>query len=77
MAQFMAFTAYGKEIKKKLIDLGMPQTWLIERVREKTGLYFDCSYLYKIQTGKLQNPSIITAINEILNLSYLPGKETT
>jgi len=63
------FTVYGKEIKKRLIDLGRPQTWLIDQVREKTGLYFDDSYLYKIQTGKLSTPSIIAAINEILNLS--------
>lgn len=65
MAQF---AVYGKEIKKRLIDLGRTQTWLIERVREKTGLYFDDSYLYKIQTGKLSTPSIVAAINEILNL---------
>ena len=62
------FTVYGKEIKKRLIDLGRPQTWLIKQVREKTGLYFDDSYLYKIQTGKLSTPSIISAINEILDL---------
>ena len=65
MAQF---AVYGKEIKKRLIDLGRTQTWLIEQVRKKTGLYFDDSCLYKIQTGKLSTPSIVTAINEILNL---------
>ena len=65
MAQF---AVYGKEIKKRLIDLGRTQTWLIERVREKTGLYFDDSYLYKVPPGKLPTPPIVAAINEILNL---------
>lgn len=63
------FTVYGKETKKRLIDLGKPQTWLIDQVRAKTGLYFDDSYLYKIQTGKLTTPTIIQAINEILGLT--------
>lgn len=61
-------TPYGKQIKKRLVDMDQSQSWLIEQVRKKTGLYFDDSYLYKIQTGKLSTPSIVTAINEILNL---------
>lgn len=61
-------TAFGKEIKKRLIDLEHPQTWLIERVKERTGLYFDDSYLYKIMSGTLSTPSIVNAINEILEL---------
>ena len=40
----------------------------IEQVREKTGLYFDDSYLYKIRSGKLATPKIVTAIREILDL---------
>lgn len=61
-------TDFGKEIKKKLIDMDRTQTWLIEQVREKTGLYFDDSYLYKIQVGKLSTPKIVSAIQEILDL---------
>lgn len=62
-------TAYGKQIKKRLIDLGMTQTWLIEEVAQKTGLYFDRSYMCKIQSGQLATPSIVAAINEILDLN--------
>lgn len=61
-------TPFGKEIKKRLVDMGHTQTWLIERVGEKTGLYFDRSYMYKIQTGKLAAPKIVQAIREILDL---------
>lgn len=67
-------TDFGKTIEKRLIDLGQPKKWLIEQVCEKTGLYFDDSYLYKIRTGKLTTPSVVSAINEILEL---PGKEET
>lgn len=65
MAQF---TGFGKEIGKKLIDLGRPQIWLINEVRNKTGLYFDDSYLYKIKTGQLAPPKIVQAICDILGL---------
>jgi hypothetical protein len=61
-------TGFGKEIGKKLIDIDRPQVWLIERVREETGLYFDDSYLYKIKTGKLSTPKIVQAIRNILEL---------
>lgn len=60
-------TDYGISIKKRLTDMGKSQNWLIESVREKTGLYFDTSYLHKVMTGKEKSPKIITAINEILD----------
>lgn len=59
---------FGKAIKIKLITLGKTQNWLIEQVKEKTGLFFDSSYLYKIMVGKAKTPSIVTAIREILDL---------
>ena len=59
---------FGKEVKKKLVDMGKTQEWLIAEVRKKTGLYFDSSYMYKIQTGQLTTPKITQAIQEILKL---------
>ena len=59
---------FGKEIKKRLIDLEKTQAWLIEQVGETTGLYFDGSYMYKIQTGQLSTPKVVQAIREILDL---------
>lgn len=59
---------FGKQIKKRLVDLDRPQFWLIDEVRKKTGLYFDRSYMHKIQTGQAKNPKIIGAIQEILEL---------
>lgn len=64
----MATTAFGKQIKKRLVDLEKTQIWLIERVRERTGLYFDDSYLSKIINGTLATPKIVGAIREILEL---------
>lgn len=61
-------TAFGKDIGKRLIDLERPQVWLIDQVRQRTGLYFDDSYLYKIKTGQLSTPKIVQAIRDILDL---------
>lgn len=61
-------TLYGKRIEKKLIDMDKNQEWLIAQVKEKTGLYFDTSYMHKIKTGQLATPKIVAAINEILGV---------
>lgn len=62
-------TPFGKEIKKRLVDLERKQAWLIDQVAEKTGLYFDGSYLHKVMTGQLKSPKIVQAIREILGIS--------
>ena len=61
-------TEFGKVIKVKLVQIGRSQKWLIEEVSKKTGLYFDRSYMYKIQTGQLATPRIVEAIKEILDI---------
>ena len=67
-------TGYGISIKKRLTDLGKSQNWLIESVREKTGLFFDTSYLHKIMTGKEKSKKIVDAINEILEIGAEDGQ---
>lgn len=64
----MAFCEFGKNVKKKLVDIDKTQTWLIEQVRQRTGLFFDDGYLYKIMTGQRSAPNITKAIREILDL---------
>ena len=59
---------FGKEVKKKLVDLEQTQEWLMQQVREDTGLFIDSSYLYKILTGKLAPPKIVESISKILEL---------
>lgn len=48
--------------------MGKTQKWLEEAVAEKTGLFVDNGYLYKIFTGKKHPDKIVTAICEILNI---------
>jgi len=64
------FTDYGKTIKKRLIDIDRSQTWLCREVGERTGRYFDDSYLSKICRGKTVPfmDSAVSAINDILGL---------
>ena len=62
------FCQYGKEVKKKLVDMDKTQAWLIEQVKLDTGSYFDGSYLYKILSGKMDSPRMVASINKILGL---------
>ena len=66
--EIATITPFGKEIKKRLVDLERSQAWLIDSVSEKTGLYFDRSYMNKIMKGQLYTPKIVQAICEILSI---------
>jgi len=59
---------FAKKIKKKLIDVEKNQTWLVEKIRDKTGLYCDSSYLSMILNGKKNSPRIKSTICEILEI---------
>lgn len=59
---------FGKEIKIRLVEMDKNQTWLIERVKEKTGLHFDGGYLWKVMAGEIATPGIVAAIREVLGL---------
>ena len=60
------YTDFGLFLKTELLLRVKYQKWLEEAVRERTGLYVDGSYLYKILTGKRNAPKITEAITEIL-----------
>jgi len=67
-------TAFGKEIKKRLVDVDQTQDWLIEQVKQETGLFFDGGYLYKIMAGKRNAPTLTAAIRKILELPELENE---
>ena len=62
------FTDFGLCVKTELLRIGKEQKWLEEAISEKTGLYVDNGYLYKILTGQRNAPKIVAAICEILNI---------
>ena len=66
------FTDFGLCVKTKLLQMGKEQKWLEEAVTEKTGLFVDNGYMYKILTGQRSAPKIVAAVCEILNI---PVKE--
>lgn len=68
-------TDFGIAVKVRLMEMQKTQTWLVEQVKERTGTYFDSSWLHRILTGKLPaesgyegNPSKIEVIREILGM---------
>ena len=62
------FTDFGLCVKTELLRNGKEQKWLEEAVSEKTGLFVDNGYMYKILTGQRNAPKIVDAICEILNI---------
>ena len=62
------YSDFGLSVKTKLLQLGKEQKWLEEAVSEKTGLYVDSGYIYKILTGQRNAPKIVSAIREILEI---------
>jgi len=62
------FSGFGLCVKTELLRTGRDQKWLEEAVSEKTGLYVDRGYMYKILTGQRSAPKIVAAIREILNI---------
>ena len=62
------FTDFGLCVKTKLLYVGKDQKWLEREVSEKTGLFVDNGYMYKILTGRRKAPKIVSAICEILNI---------
>ena len=59
---------FGLAVKIELIKRGRSQTWLEKEVAQRTGLYVDSGYMYKILTGQRSAPKITAAITEILGL---------
>ena len=62
------FTDFGLCVKTKLLQMGMDQKQLEAAVSEKTGLFVDNGYMYKILTGQRNAPKIVDAIREILDI---------
>lgn len=62
------FCELGREVKKKLIDIGKTQEWLCREVNLDTGLYIDSAYMSRILTGKIATPKIVSSIRKILCL---------
>ena len=62
------YSQFGLDVKMALLKSGKTQNWLIDRVKEETGLYFDDSYLYKILTGQRKAKEIVDVISSILGV---------
>ena len=62
------YSDFGLCVKTELLRMGKEQKWLEKAVNEKTGLYVDSGYFYKILTGQRKAPKVVAAIREILNI---------
>jgi hypothetical protein len=62
------FSDWGLCVKTELLRIGKDQKWLEQSVSEKTGLFVDSGYMYKILTGQRNAPKVVDAICELLNI---------
>lgn len=65
---------FGKEVKKRLVDINQTQEWLVSEVSRDTGKYFDSGYLHRILRGELSTPGIVESIRKILGLPHDTAK---
>lgn len=68
MVNLSKFSDFGLLVKTKLLQTGKNQIWLEKAVSQKTGLFVDSGYMYKILTGQRNAPKIVAAICEILSI---------
>ena len=61
-------TQFGKAVKKQLIERGMTQKQLAERISKATGLYVDGQYISKILNGQRMPEKLLAAISKELNI---------
>lgn len=67
------FTDFGLRVKTELLKRGKEQKWLEEEVNQKTGLFVDSGYMYKILTGQRNAPKVVQAIREVLDIPDTPA----
>lgn len=68
MRNLSKFSDFGLCVKTELLRIGKEQKWLEEAITEKTGLFVDSGYMYKILTGQRKAPKVVEAICEILGI---------
>lgn len=61
-------TAFGKAVKTKLIEINQNQNWLIEQVKEKSGLFCDSSVMSRLLNGSYSSSPMRKIICEILGI---------
>lgn len=74
---FSKFSDFGLSVKTELLRRGKEQKWLEEAIRERTGLYVDGGYMYKILTAQRKAPKVVAAIREILGMEDGDENERT
>ena len=64
-----SLSEYGILVNVKLMERSKTQAWLISELSKKLPeRFFDSSILNRVLTGQVNSPSMISAINEILEI---------
>ena len=68
MSNLSKVSDFGLVVKTELLKKRRTQKWLEEEITNRTGLFVDSGYMYKILTGQRNAPKIVEAICEILDI---------
>lgn len=67
------FCEFGKEVKKRLVDIGQTQSWLAEEVGKDTGLRVDAAYLSNTLAGRRKSARVVNSIKKVLEMEEREG----
>ena len=67
------FCEFGKEVKKRLVDIGQTQSWLAEEVAKDTGLRVDAAYLSNTLAGRRKSARVVNSIKKVLEMEERVG----
>lgn len=67
------FCEFGKEVKKRLVDIGQTQSWLAEEVGKDTGLRIDAAYLSNTLAGRRKSARVVNSIKKVLEMEERVG----
>lgn len=62
------FCEFGKEVKKRLVDIGQTQSWLAKEVGKDTGLRVDAAYLSNTLAGRRKSEKVINSVKKVLEM---------
>lgn len=67
------WTPFRREVRAKLLLMGMTTAELAQRINDATGRHYDASYLAKVCDGERWSPCVMEHICRFLELPFPEG----
>lgn len=67
------WTPFRKEVRKRLIELGMTSKELMDKINEATGRHFSQGYIAMVCDGERWSPCVMEHVCRFLDLPFPEG----